>query len=449
MRSLPAIFCVAALAGTPAEAQTTSFTVHGPAVLHAGSHSARLPGDATRVELGRRRAQWVLAVGLRPARLFARRPALAVEGGTVTDRQSGRGVVALLGARLLAKRVHSSWLPARLARSGGWMRGMPVTALWRMSSLDRRRARTWQRRALSATLRLRGDEASDTHDVGLLYEGAARGYELACRGRSAAPLSRRRCRALHASARRAADRMALMIRANAPASLLPTHLARCPDCPAGARETIVDSMINAGLLAWAERRAGRDGYARLAIDHARAVANTLIRADGCTSQAVFTETATGRAFGVHTHQGIAATSTWARGQAWALLGYARLARDARDPASIATARRLAGCWLAKAPRSGVVRFDLDAAAGPPDSSAHAVAAAGLATLARADHPHARRWRRAARSQLAPVVGLVSTAPPLGRLGAQTYVWGGDSSDENTELPIAQLYVLDALEQLRR
>ena len=53
------------------------------------------------------------------------------------------------------------------------------------------------------------------------------------------------------SALAAADRLAVMIRANAPAPFLPTHLARCPDCPPGARETIIDSMMNIGLLAWA------------------------------------------------------------------------------------------------------------------------------------------------------------------------------------------------------
>ena len=44
----------------------------------------------------------------------------------------------------------------------------------------------------------------------------------------------------------------------------------------------------------------------------------------------------------------------------------------------------------------------------------------------------------------PSSELVSRVPPLGRIGAQTYVAGGDPSDENIELPIAQLYVLEAL-----
>jgi hypothetical protein len=409
----------------------------------------RLEKEPTRVELARTRRVWVLGVGGRKVERFTRRPALRVAGGDVTDRLTGRGTVALLGARLLAKEVHGAWLPGGLARSGAWMRGMPAAALWLMGKLERRDAAKWWRRAIRATLRLRGAEAADTHDVGFVYEGAAYGYDVSCRTRPRAPFTRRRCRALRRSAVSAADRLALMIRANAPAKLLPTQLAHCPDCPPGARETIIDSMMNVGLLVWAERRARRVGYTRLAIDHARAVAGALIRPDGCTAQAIFTDQATGRQFGVHTHQGISAASTWARGQAWAILGFARLARDARDPWSLEVTRRLAGCWLAKAPRRGVVRFDLDAVSGPPDSSAQAVAAAGFATLALVDRARAVQWRKAARAQLEPVEELMSALPPLGRVGGQTYVAGGDPSDENTELPIAQLYVLEALEQLGR
>jgi hypothetical protein len=402
-----------------------------------------LEKGATRVELARDRSTWQLGVGELKVRRFGRRPVLGVAGGSIADRLSGRGTVALLGARLLAKQVHPAWLPGVLARSGSWMRGMPAAALWRMAKLDRAGARAWWARAMEETLRLRGAESGDTHDAGFVYEAAANGFDAGCRKTLRAPFTRRRCRALRKSALAAADRLALMIRANAPAKVLPTRLARCPDCPEGSREAIVDSVMNVGLLAWAQRRAGRDGYTRLALDHARAVAGLLIRPDGCTAQAIFTDRATGRPFGVHTHQGISAESTWARGQAWAMLGFARLARGTGDRWAVGVARRLAGCWLAKAPRGEVVRFDLDAVGGPFDSSAQAVAGAGLATLALVDRGRAARWRRAARAQLAPVEALVSAVPPLGRLGAQTYVVGGDTSDENTELPIAQLYLLDA------
>ena len=437
--------CVLAAAfPAPAAAQVVSFTTKGVGTLHADRHTIPLATNSTRVELGRGRAGWLLAVGDRTVRRFARRPELRVAGARVTDRLSGRGPVTLFGSRLLAKAVHPGWLPGGLSRSGAWMRAMPAAALWRMGRLERSRRLAWWRRAMTATLRLRGSERSDTHDLGFLYgEAAAYGYDAGCRGPLHRPFSARRCRALRASAVAAADRLAAMIRANAPAPFLPTRLAGCPDCPPGARETIVDSMMNIGLLAWAARRAGRAGYGALAAAHARAIAGILIRPDGCTSQAAFTDRTTGRAFGVHTHQGISAGSTWARGQAWAILGFARLARDTGDDWAARVARTVAGCWLAKAPRRGVVRFDLDAVGGPPDSSAQSVAAAGLATLARVDRPRRSRWRAVARTQLAGAEQRVSRIPPLGRFGGQTYVAGGDPSDDNTELPIAPLYALDA------
>jgi hypothetical protein len=438
VRSVLIVCCVlASVVPAPAGAQVASFTTEGAGVLHAGRHTFRLADRSTRMELARGRAGWLLAVGGRTVRRFARRPELRVSGARVTDRLSGRGPVMLLGSRLLAKEVHPGWLPGGLARSGAWMRGMPAAALWRIGRLDRTRRAAWWRRAMTATMRLRGSESSDTHDIGFLYgEGAAYGYDAGCRTALRPPFSAKRCAALRTSALAAADRLAAMIRANSPAPLLPTRVEGCPDCPPGARETIIDSMMNIGLLVWAGRAAPAGA-------HARAIAGALVRPDGCTAQAAFTDRATGRVFGVHTHQGISAGSTWARGQAWAILGFARLARDTHDDWAVRVARMLAGCWLAKAPRSAVVRFDLDAAGGPPDSSAQAVAAAGLATLARIDRPRRSRWRSAARMQLAAAEQRLSRIPPLGRFGGQTYVAGGDPSDDNTELPIAPLYALDA------
>jgi hypothetical protein len=427
-------------------ANAVSFTVHGPAVLLLRSRDVRLPPGRARIELARGRAGWRVAVGGRVVGRRLVRPEVEVIGGRVTDRLTGAGPVRLLGARLLARSVHAGWLPGRLASRGAWMRGMPAAALWRLSELDRRHRARWRRRATAATLTLRGGEHADTHDVGFVHgETAAYGYDLACS--TAASPRGSGCGEMHSSAAAAADRLVTMIRANAPSALLPNHLAPCPDCPSGAREAIIDSLMNIGLLAWAERRAGRPGYARLALLHARAIASPLVRADGCTAQAVFVERVTGRLFGVHTHQGLSAESTWARGQAWALLGFARLARATGDRWARAVSRALAGCWLAKATR-GLVRYDLDARAGPPDSSAQAVAAAGFATLALADRASRARWIRAARSQLAVVERLISRRLPLGRLGRQTYVAGGDTFDEDVELPIGQLYVLEARARLR-
>jgi hypothetical protein len=76
-----------------------------------------------------------------------------------------------------------------------------------------------------------------------------------------------------------------------------------------------------------------------------------------------------------------------------------------------------------------------------------VAAAALATLALVDRAQAIRWRTAARAQLRAAEEMISAVPPLGRFGGQTYVAGGDPSDENVELPIAPLYVLDARARL--
>ena len=134
MRALTICCMVAALyAGCGRGAGHVVHRARGPAVLHAGGHTERLGASATRVELARRRGEWLLAVGDKATRRFARRPAVRIAGGRVTDRLTGRGTVRLLGARLLAKDVHPGWLPVGLGRSAGWMRGMPAAALWRFT----------------------------------------------------------------------------------------------------------------------------------------------------------------------------------------------------------------------------------------------------------------------------------------------------------------------------
>ena len=295
---------------------------------------------------------------------------------------------------------------------------MPAAALWRMGALDRRRAATWRRRAMRATLRLRGAESADTHDAGFVYEAAAYGYDAGCRTAAA--------RAVHATAlSRAAEVRAL--RRRSPGADDPRERSRAAvaDPPRALRRLPAGRTRDDRRLD-DEHRAARVGATargprRLHATGARPRPRCRRCADPRRTAAPRRRSSptrrAGRLFGVHTHQGISAASTWARGQAWAMLGFARLARDARAPWAVEVARRLAGCWLAKAPRDGVVRFDLDAVSGPPDSSAQAVAAAGLATLARVDRPRAAQWRSAARAQLGPVEKLVSgsaAARPAGR-----------------------------------
>ena len=143
-------------------------------------------------------------------------------------------------------------------------------------------------------------------------------------------------------------------------------------------DTIIDSVMNLGLLYWASDLTGDSIYRDIASRHAHRVAKLLIRPDGSTAQSVHFERATGRVMDVHTHQGISAASTWARGQGWAVYGLTMSANALRDrqPSCIRLNGPPAGSQTTAA--DGVPAFDDNALLGKPkDTSAGVISAAGL------------------------------------------------------------------------
>ena len=129
--------------------------------------------------------------------------------------------------------------------------------------------------------------------------------------------------------------------------------------------------------------------------HAQTVADNLVRPDGSTAHWAYFDRATGERITRETYQGYADDSTWARGQAWAILSFTELAAGAGRPGKggydpqlrslgIATAKTVADWFVAHLPADGVPFWDFDAPGRPNayrDSSAAAVAAAGMIRLA--------------------------------------------------------------------
>jgi unsaturated chondroitin disaccharide hydrolase len=128
----------------------------------------------------------------------------------------------------------------------------------------------------------------------------------------------------------------------------------------------------------------------MAIEHARQVARNHVRRDGTTYHVVEYNPETAAINKRYTYQGYADNSTWARGQAWALAGFAIMARETGRREFLVTAQKLADKWLQLVTQRGefVPVWDFDAPYrpslnGPRDSSAAAVASLGLLTLSEA------------------------------------------------------------------
>jgi unsaturated chondroitin disaccharide hydrolase len=168
----------------------------------------------------------------------------------------------------------------------------------------------------------------------------------------------------------------------------------------GPHSLFIDVMMNVGILFWAADATGDDQLRRVAVEHCRTTARYLVRPDGGTAHEGVFDVETGRFLRHATQQGWAADSTWSRGLAWALYGFAAAHRFTGDADFLDTARRCAALYLSRTPPGLVPYWDYDLPTEAPhlwDSSAAAVAASGLWDLgeATADAVECGRYHGAA------------------------------------------------------
>lgn len=147
---------------------------------------------------------------------------------------------------------------------------------------------------------------------------------------------------------------------------------------------IVDTMMNLPLLFWASEATGDDRYAAIAETHLRTNAQHVVREDGSTYHTFKCDVESGEPLGGETEQGYDADSCWARGQTWAIYGYAVAADYADEGAYLDLSTKLANYYLSRVRADHVPGWDFDAPEDDDvlDTSAAAIAACGLDELAR-------------------------------------------------------------------
>jgi unsaturated chondroitin disaccharide hydrolase len=208
-----------------------------------------------------------------------------------------------------------------------------------------------------------------THDLGFLFTLSARAQWQLTEDEEARGL-----------ALQAADELVQRYR---PAGRYIQAWGEVGDAQEGGR-TIIDTVMNLPLLFWAAAETGDAKYQEAALAHAGTSRRYLLRPDGASYHTFFFDQATGEPLGPQTHQGYADDSLWARGQAWAIFGFAVAAEWSGERRFLQACQQAARRFVAESPPDGVPVWDLRLPAEAPhyrDSSAGAIAASGLLRLA--------------------------------------------------------------------
>jgi unsaturated chondroitin disaccharide hydrolase len=336
-----------------------------------------------------------------------------------------------------------------------WTGGFWPGELWQMYA--RTHDTKYRRWAELWTSPLLGKELDQNHDTGFLYYySAARGFELT------------RDPTLRNSAVRGADHLVQMF--NPVTQLIPAWGANGDD-------SIIDTMMNLQLLWWANHETGDAKYRDVGIKHALRAAEWFVRNDGSVIQSVhynpgdnrqefhlsgngrndafpFPNTAKpGERVFYHTHQGYSSETSWSRGTAWALYGFATTYRETKEPKFLETAQRIADYVSAELPEDGVPWYDFydeGVLYRNRDTSAAAIIAGGLLRLAALtpDSEKAQAYRTEAERivhslidrYLTPTYKGDTTPPGVLRHGTGTRPSDG-------MLIYGQYYLLETLMQL--
>lgn len=146
---------------------------------------------------------------------------------------------------------------------------------------------------------------------------------------------------------------------------------------------IIDCMMNLPLLYWASEVTGDGKYREYARNHAYTSSRTLVRTDASTYHTCLMDPDSGKAVAGKTHQGLSDESTWARGQAWAVYGFALSYRYTKESYFLDVAKKAANYFINHLPADFVPYWDFtfnDANPDIKDSSAAAIFACGLLEL---------------------------------------------------------------------
>lgn len=190
---------------------------------------------------------------------------------------------------------------------------------------------------------------------------------------------------------------------NAQARLIPLGTEAEEASDVGVHEANIDALP--GTVRLLLTHAGSLGTREIAVNHLRQHVALCVRDDGSICQSATFEPRSGALVRRYTHKGFAEDSTWARAQAWGMLGLAQ-ALGAGEVQFRDDASRVADWWITNVAADHVAFWDFDDPSIPSsrkDTSATAIAAASLLKLAALIPTRAELYRAEAQAAVERLV----------------------------------------------
>ncbi|KAI6836128.1 hypothetical protein KC340_g10475 [Hortaea werneckii] len=201
---------------------------------------------------------------------------------------------------------------------------------------------------------------------------------------------------------------------------------------------IIDNMMNLALLARSAHSYTKNStLLDIACSHADKTMASFVRSDGSSFHVCDYSATTGDVYLCRTAQGLADNSTWARGQAWGIYGFAEFYSLTGELKYLETSKQMANWFIRHLPEDVLPFWDFNAGyepgITPRDSSAATIAASGMILLQeqveKLGHMYERRqqfdYRKVAMGLLEASVELALageiTFADMVMRGAETYV----------------------------
>lgn len=303
-------------------------------------------------------------------------------GTTLIDRMPELFAFAATQLTATTQKVSATGYPNSTNSAGdwntssasSWTSGFFPGALWLM--YEKTQAAVWKTNAEKWTAGIESQKNdTSTHDLGFMFfDSFGNGYRLTNNANYKSILL--------AAARSLATRYSATV-----------GCIKSWDGASNEYKVIIDNMMNLELLFWASKNGGEQAWYDMALSHAVKTSQNHIRPDGSTYHVVIYDPANGSIKSRVTAQGFADSSTWSRGQAWAIYGFSIAYRETNDARFLETARKTADYFISHLPADFVPYWDFQAPGipnEPRDSSAAAIAASGLLELSKLETDSAKK-----------------------------------------------------------